>query len=293
VLSVVAVVALPELPALPGLSSGLTRTSSSGGTEARAVDGGAASSVAPSRVLERSFHSAILGRDMPYTVFLPPGYEGGRRYPVLYMLHGIGGDHASEWPGYGLLEEASALMARGDVRPFIIVLPEGEDGYWVDHVDGPAWGSYVARDVVAEVDRTLRTVPESGARAIGGNSMGGHGALQLAMNFPGTFDVVGAHSPTLRPFESAPPYFGDEAQFAARDPASLVDARPQVARRLRIALDVGGDDTWRPGVEELHAHLVANGVAHTFEVLPGDHSDAYWSGNVERYLRMYAAAFAP
>ncbi len=97
----------------------------------------------------------------------------------------------------------------------------------------------------------------------------------------------------LRPFETAPPYFGDEAQFAARDPASIADARPQLARVLRISIDVGDRDAWLPGVQNLHDHLVADEVPHTFEVLPGDHSDAYWTNNVGRYLRWYGTAFAP
>ncbi len=281
-LSTLAVVALPEVYRDVAIGRH---------PELSVIGAGALPSMSPARVLDRSFHSDALGRDMPYLVFLPPGYGStGERYPVLYMLHGIGGDYATEWPGYGLLDSAAAMMARGDVRPFIIVLPEGEDGYWVDHVGGPAWGTYVARDLVAEVDRDFLTVAQANARAVGGNSMGGHGALQLAMNFPGVFGFAGAHSPTLRAFESAPPYFGDAAQFEARDPASIVDARPQAAKALRIAIDVGRDDPWLPGVQSLHEHLIAQDVPHAFDVLPGDHSDAYWRGNVERYLAMYASA---
>lgn len=278
-------VAIPV--ALPALSRGLAPTGSAELSANGEPSKASTVSSAPALIYERSFHSDTLGRDMPYTVFVPPGDRSGQHYPVLYMLHGIGGDHATEWPGYGLLDRAGVLMARGELRPFIIVLPEGEDGYWVDHVGGPAWGTYVAHDLIAEVDRSFPTVPEPSARAVGGNSMGAHGALQIAMNFPRVFGAVGAHSPTLRPFESAPLYFGDQTEFEHRDPASIIDARPDAAKALQLAIDVGRDDSWRPRVEELHEHLVARGIPHQFDVLPGDHSDAYWSGNVERYLRTY------
>jgi len=88
---------------------------------------------------------------MSYLAYQPPGYEASSpaRYPVLYMLHGSGGGY-TEWASYGLLVAADHLMQRGEIPPFLIVLPEGDRAYWVDHANGgPAWGTYMAREVVA------------------------------------------------------------------------------------------------------------------------------------------------
>ena len=87
----------------------------------------------PSRVGERFFASPVLGRSRHYHVYLPAGYDDDPsvRYPTLYLLHEIGGN-ADEWLRYGVREAANSLMGDGAIHPFIIALPHGEQGYWVD-----------------------------------------------------------------------------------------------------------------------------------------------------------------
>jgi S-formylglutathione hydrolase FrmB len=190
------------------------------------------------------------------------------------------------------------MIKAGEIAPLLIVLPQGDQSYWVDHANGgPKWGQYTAEDVVAEIDANWRTVPDRDHRAIGGLSMGAHGALQLAMRYPDVFGTVGAHSPTLRDYEDSldwfgPGLFGDAEWFSEHDPLSLVEAHPDVARRLTIWLDVGdGDLTWRPPVVDLHEHLTALGVPHQFHVLSGHHNgDDYWSVHSAEYLRFYNSA---
>ncbi len=245
-------------------------------------------------VLEATFWSDALRRDMPYTVYLPEGYDldPAGRFPVLYMLHGLGGDHVIEWHAFGIFEAADTLMSSQTIRPFIIVLPEGEDGYWIDHVDGGAsWATYLAHDVVNEIDGRFRTQPEAGARALGGNSMGGHGAIQIALNFPDRFGIVGIHSPSLRTPEDAPAYFGTGADFEARDPASLLRDHVDAARQLQIWMDVGDQDPWLAAVSELRDEFDALGIPMRYVRLPGIHDDEYWTANVATYLRFYSEAF--
>lgn len=243
------------------------------------------------RTETRSFFSPALGRTMPYVVFLPPGYDSAdKQYPVLYMLHGLGGS-SKEWQGYGLLDTAGRLMQSGEIQPFIVVLAEGERSYWVNHANGgPAWGTYVARDLVAEVDQGFRTVPDRSARAIGGDSMGGHGALQLAINNPAVFSVVGAHSFALRRYETAFSFFGDRASFNQRDPVFLYNAYPEVARTLTIWLDIGDQDTWQPAAAAFHAQLTRDGIPHLWRQFPGGHTGDYWTSHTADYLRFYSAA---
>src|SRR6266568_1305005 len=125
-------------------------------------------------VRELTFSSAALARTMPYSVYLPPDYAtSAKRYPVLYMLHGMSGTNV-EWQSYGLFDRADAMIRAGTLQPLIIVLPQGDTAYWVDHAvtDKLAWGRYMAQDVVGDVDARFRTISDSAHRAIGGVSMG-------------------------------------------------------------------------------------------------------------------------
>ena len=230
---------------------------------------------------------------MPYSVYLPPGYDGdaSQRYPVLYLLHGAGGSN-QEWIAYGAVTAADRLMGSGAIRPFLIVFPQGDQEYWVDQVGGLAWGTYVAREIVAEIDAKFRTRAVPSARAIGGLSMGGHGAMQLAMNFPGVWTVVGAHSPSLRPEGDAPSFLGKGADFAARDPLSLITAKPEVARALTWWIDSGDADPWIAQATAIHTKLTALGIPNEWHSYPGDHSATYWSAHIPEYFSFYARSFA-
>ena len=246
-----------------------------------------------SRVEVRTLSSTALGRDMPYKVFLPPGYDAtsSTRYPVLYMLHGLGGSYA-EWEGLGLFETATDLMQRGQIEPMIIVTPEGERGYWVDHTgNGPRFGTYIARDLVSAVDLDYRTLRDRSSRAVGGMSMGGQGALQLALNNPDEFSVVGAHSVALRRYEEALPYYGSREYFEARDPVAICAKDEERAERLMISIDIGTSDMWYGAAERFHQQLRAEGIRHTWSAEPGDHDASYWKAHVDDYLHYYSGAF--
>jgi enterochelin esterase-like enzyme len=206
------------------------------------------------------------------------------------MLHGLGGSYR-EWYTDRLFDVADSLIASGEIPPLIIVLPQGEDAYWVDHANGgPRWGAYVARDLVGEIDANYRTQADRNHRAIGGMSMGGNGALQLAMNYPDVFSVVGAHSFALRRHDQAPDYFGDQTYFNAHDPVYLFGAHPDVARGLTLWLDVGNGDTWRPADEAFDRQLSDAGIAHSWHEFAGGHEDPYWSSHASDYLRFYGTA---
>jgi enterochelin esterase family protein len=110
--------------------------------------------------------SRSVGRELPSCVYLPPDDgHAGRRYPVLYMLHGAGGS-LEEWPAYGLVDAVDRLIVAHEIRPMIVVMPQGDTGYWVNHVDGPRWGDYAAYDVVPAIDATFDTLPYARSRVV-------------------------------------------------------------------------------------------------------------------------------
>lgn len=140
------------------------------------------------------------------SVYLPPSYgQGNRRYPVVYLLHGILDSNTvwtSGWaphPGYATIQE---LMDRGissgTLQEMIVVMPDADKTcHYTDSPVKGGWASFVMKDLVGYVDRTYRTVAGPQGRGILGHSMGGHGAIKLAMLNPGTFSAVYAMNPSL------------------------------------------------------------------------------------------------
>jgi enterochelin esterase-like enzyme len=239
-----------------------------------------------------AFMSPTLGRLMPYYVYLPPGYEkGDGRYPVLYLLHGYYGNF-EEWAEVGIHQAADKLILSGEIQPMIIVMPEGEQSYYVNHgVDGPRWGDYIVNDVVTEIDRNYRTIPSADARAIGGLSMGGTGALHLAFTHPTEFGIVGAHAPTLkwdRPEDKFP--FADDDYYRSVNP--LIEASELDGfEHMIIMLDVGDDDAGWFTVDQLYNELDERGIVSELNYLDGTHSAEYWIEHQWEYLPAYDRAF--
>jgi enterochelin esterase-like enzyme len=241
---------------------------------------------------ERWFYSPELDRDMPYYIYLPPNYNtGGRRYPVLYLLHGMGG-HREEWLAYGLVNVVDREISNGNIPPMIVVLPQGDRAYWVNHAnDGPRWGEYIDRDLVAHIDATYRTLRSPASRAIGGLSMGGYGALSHAFTHPELFGIVGAHSSSLRSDDGGVPFLGQSLEFQLKDPLYLARTAPNLDQ-LRIWIDVGqSDEVWIANNTILHQTLVERGIDHIWQSPPGAHNYDYWIARVMDYVHFYGHAF--
>jgi enterochelin esterase-like enzyme len=235
--------------------------------------------------------SPILQQYMMYRVYLPPDYfstEEARRYPTLYLLHGAGGNY-TEWSDSLLPERLDDMILGGLVQPMIVVMPDGGSRtYWANWDEGPRWSDYMAYDVVGEIDRRFRTSAFPGGRAIGGLSMGGLGALQVAMRHPDVFGVVGGHSPSIRLEPDPELWFLSPTSFLAHNPMWL--ATYPGSQRMLYWLDVGADDWWRPNIEELRHALVAAHLAVVWNVFPGTHEAEYWIDHVPDYLRFYSDA---
>ena len=149
-------------------------------------------------VEHRTFHSASMETDVGYSILLPPGYPSSeRRYPVVYWLHGLGGNESSSARGIApLIIEA---MEAGGVPPLIVVFVNGGAAtFYVDSPDGRIRSATAFIDeLIPHVDATYRTVADRSGRAIEGMSMGGFGALAHGMKHPELFGSVVAYAPAL------------------------------------------------------------------------------------------------
>lgn len=244
----------------------------------------AGAQAAPSPVRTQPFllHGALLGRDFREVLLLPPGPS--RSHALLVFLHGyqqpVG--EAGVWMQAG-------LRALGAKAPAVLLVDDGElTSWWHDRASGK-WGSYVLQEAIPAALRRSGADPRR--VAIGGISMGGFGALDLARLAPGRFCAVGAHSPAVLPKEWSRNLgaFDDDADFARHDLLSLAAAKRLY--RVPVYLDVGdADDLLFPGRQFADA-VRAHGTKITFRVVPGGHTG--WDGRMAGYLRWYALACGP
>jgi S-formylglutathione hydrolase FrmB len=243
----------------------------------------------------RTLQSEALGKEMKVNVLLPDGYAAApdRRFPVIYLLHGYGGDY-TEWQRVGVVEEAAGLLA-------LVVMPEGDKSFYVNHHDDPKgkWEDYLTRDVVSFVDRTYRTQARREGRAISGLSMGGYGAMVLGLRHPELFGCAASHSGALGVPAPASPgeiderlsrIFGpaDSAERKVYDLKTLLREIPKESRP-EIYLDCGSKDFLLEWNRSLVAELSKLGYGYEYREMPGGHSFDYWKRNV-RYSMNYQLA---
>ena len=286
------------------------------------VIGCARTPIAPSRsrVEYAHHHSDALGVDKTFLVYLPAGYDTipSKRWPVFYYLHGLTSPE-TEWIQLGKLDAAADALHLGA----IVVMPDGDDGFYIDSptpidyaacmADGAglfdpgadrdatcvhhrAYETYIAKELVAHIDATYRTIAAREGRAIAGVSMGGYGALSLALRHPDAYAAAASHSgvasllydghgnvaadlehaaglPKLEPWLRL--LFGtDLATYRAHDPAVLVETLP--ANAPALYLDCGTEDFLVELTRFVDGVLTRRHVSHAIFYGPGKHEYAFW-----------------
>ena len=237
----------------------------------------------PDRVTHRTFFSKGLNQNVGYCIYLPPGYETEttKRYPVIYNLHGAGGNELHSFTDAKILHDG---IVSGRWPAMIMVLPNGGQAtFYKDSADGklPAEG-LIIRELIPFIDTTYRTIAARGGRAIEGFSMGGRGSTRLAMKFPEMFcslhnqagnvpHTADLFDPTKK--DSYPNnYLGsDKQRYIDNDVYLLVKKNAAAIKaNVRIAITCGTrDDGHLPTVREYHAALLAAGIDHTYLEVEG------------------------
>ena len=230
--------------------------------------------------------AAVGGREQGFYVFLPPGYarEVTRRYPVLYLFHGVGGiPHSYLSVTDGASEEAD-LIRRGLMKPLILVIPVPPwktDSEWANSSrPADAWETFVARDVVAAVDAHFRTIRTAGGRGIGGLSQGGYEAINIALHNPGVFRFVESWSGYSVADQATSVFNGDQKLIAYNSPLSYIDTAWRTVRGagMYFWLYIGAVDGLRQQNRDFVAKLQKYGIGHTyFEVSGQGHGWILWS----------------
>lgn len=254
-----------------------------------------------SKVEFRSFQSSALEKEARYSIFTPPSYykEPERSFPVIYFLHGLNNDHTS-WatPRYGDLPlQVETLLTRQKVPEFLLVHPDGENSLYTDSVDGSGkYETYIRKDLISEVEGNFRVLNSRSNRTLGGVSMGGYGALKIAMRHPQEFASASGTSPIVflgdTPAESLKNRESRRGGYVLRligrtfgDPFNLAHwrenslealARKASLDQLNIHFSYGTADRYNRmfpmefGVETLKQILSDRGVPHACRIYEGE-----------------------
>lgn len=178
------------------------------------------------------YYSQTLGKDRRMSIYTPAGYESGKgKYPVLYLLHGMGGDEGA-WLEIGRASQIlDNLIAQGKAKPMIVVMTNGNtkhqsapgesaEGMYRPYPCGSMDGTFEPsfKDVISYIDSHYRTIRKSSSRAIAGLSMGGFHSLYISANMPKTFDYVGLFSAAIYPGKDvhSPVYEDMDSKLAAQ-----------------------------------------------------------------------------
>jgi S-formylglutathione hydrolase FrmB len=222
-------------------------------------------------------------------VYLPPGYSATRRYPVLYLLHGLEGSPSEYWDSLRLADRLDAMFAAG-TQPFVVVTPVGGQvvrpnaGEWA-----AGWEQFVVHDVVPWVDAHVSTIRSAGGRALEGLCAGGYGAVDIGLRHPGLFGTLGSWEGYFTPFRDGPFAHATAAELRAHDPALLVRRDAPLLRRtgVRFYISAGGNHAQIRGrwSRDFARELGRLRLAHELWLAPRSQRRHFWSATVPSALR--------
>jgi S-formylglutathione hydrolase FrmB len=267
------------------------------------------------RIECNALSSRTLARLVRYCVLLPPGYDSApsRRYPIVYFLHGLGGNERTllDTGGWNLVED---LRQDGKIGDFLIVTPEAWASFYVNAASGQLrYSDFFLEEFMPMVESRYRVRRGRRSRAVTGISMGGYGALRFAFRYPESFAAASAQSAAL--MTASPeelnsairsgtplgrllgPVFGspiDVAHWKDNDPLVLAKRNQAAIRSVRIYFNCGREDQFEfaSGAETLHRELDAEAIKHEYHLYPGDHSASYFLRHFDEVMEFHWRNFA-
>jgi S-formylglutathione hydrolase FrmB len=272
----------------------------------------------------KSFDSEALSAPERYSVFLPPSFskDPARTYPVIYFLHGLNNDETS-WTvdRYGSIQNTlDQMIAAKKIPELIMVHPRGDSSFYCNYMDGARrYEDLITQELVGYMEKNYRAAKGRENRAIAGTSMGGYGALKIAMKYPERYAAVAGQSPILFPganplalseeakssrfysffINMLKPIFGDPVRqdlWDANNP--LVLAKNRKLDSLKIYFGYGTDDRYIPmthldeGSKALDQILTEALIPHTFRIHPGEpHGWALVAAHLDETLPFLSGTF--
>jgi S-formylglutathione hydrolase FrmB len=243
---------------------------------------------------DATFHSTSLNRDVHYRILLPANYESSeRRYPTLFLLHGLYGDDQNWTTRTNLVNYARDLN-------LIIAMPDAGNSWYVNSATDPAdkFEDFIVKDFITEIDTRYRTIREGYARAVAGLSMGGYAAVKFSLKYPELFAFAGGISAALdasADLDERNAEFREGLRNVFGEPGNLVRSQNDVfvllantgSKKLPyFYLDCGSDDMFLDVNRKFAARLQQLRIPYEAHELPGGHTWNYWDGAIDRFLSL-------
>ncbi|WP_432708569.1 alpha/beta hydrolase [Pedobacter sp.] len=228
-------------------------------------------------------YSESMKKKITAVVILPEGYSEKKRYPTVYLLHGYGGNYAD------YIKKTPAIKDYADQYQMIIVCADGRNSWYFDSPVDSTWKyeTYVSNELVGWIDQRYHTIADRKGRAIMGLSMGGHGALSLAIKHQDVFGAAGSMSGglDLRPFPGNWEIYKRLGNYASNSAIwkenSVMEMIPLLStNQLALLIDCGEDDFFYPVNLKFHEQLKYNNINHDFISRPGNHDWKYWKNAI-------------
>ncbi len=229
-----------------------------------------------------SYNSTTVGTTRQALIYTPPGYSANKKYPVLYLLHGIGGDKM-EWLNGGHPEVIlDNLYAQNKIEPMIVVMPNGramKDDSATGNIFAPdkveAFATFekdLLNDVIPYVEKNFPVIANRESRAIAGLSMGGGQSLNFGLGNLDVFAWVGG-------FSSAP---------NTKSPEQLIPDPAKAKEQLKLLwISCGDKDGLITFSKRTHDYLVTNNVPHIYYVEPGGaHDFIVWKNGLYQFSQL-------
>jgi S-formylglutathione hydrolase FrmB len=230
---------------------------------------------------ELHYFSEALSKHTSASVILPQGENQRGPFPVWYLLHGLSDDHTG-WMRRTSIERYVSHL------PLIVVMPDGGRSFYCDAVQGHAYETAIVEDLIGYIDSMFHTRAERSGRCISGLSMGGYGALKLALKFPQKFCAGVSHSGALDFSHIYPDpnheefgrIIGENAVGSSNDLYALAE-RSDHQQLPALRIDCGTEDFLLEMNRQFHAHLEGLNIPHEYMEYPGAHDWTYWDLHVQ------------
>ena len=225
---------------------------------------------------------ALHGQRRSFLVYLPPSYQAtpGRRYPTLYLLHGSPGSEYDWIKGGKAVQSADTLIEHGESPELIMVFPDGngrngETSEWGNSFDQKQlMENFVAFDLVHYIDQKYRTIPQASERALGGFSMGGFGAMNIAVHHP---DIFGSVIALAGYYTADGSIWGQNTAYIRANSPALVLPEDPAAWKLRIFLGAATrDQPYYADTQQFILELKTLHLTYTFDLENGYHTWSVW-----------------
>jgi enterochelin esterase-like enzyme len=259
--------------------------------------------------------SEILGRNVSYSIYLPFDYKSSKKsYPVVYLLHGGGGNETELVRGCEVHSTADLLINNRAIPPIIMVMPDAGTTRYLNNYDGSIrYEDFFFSELIPHIESNYRAISEKRYRAVAGISMGGYGSLVYAFRHTDMFAAAASISGSFCEEERVLSMSNDQwnnstrgavygfdlqgkdrftKHYLSNDPCYMVEnGNPDIFNTVSLYIDCGDDDLRNDGNAKLHTLMRRRGVLHEYRVRDGSHTTAYFRSGTSDALRFIGKVF--